>query len=83
MLDKYKQYHIKRIIEATNGLYNQRFHLPPCHDPKGDLSVSFVVRLTTSIVGRLYRSSEWVKDCSVCLSTYRKEFVESWLLKIL
>jgi len=87
MLDKYKQYHIKRIIEATNGLYKSKDSIcHKCHDTEGDLNCFFCYCPfydDFDCGGDYTILLNGLKDCSACLKPHEEEFVESWLLKIL
>ena len=87
MLDKYKQYHIKRIIEATNGLYNQKDSIcHKCHNTKGDLNCFFCycpLYDDPDCGGNYTILPNGLKDCSDCLKPHEEEFVENQLLQIL
>jgi len=86
VLDKYKQYHIKRIIESTNGLYNQKDSIcHKCHEVEGDLNCFFCFcpLYDEFECGVNYIILEnGLKDCSVCLKPHEEEFIKEQLKKI-
>lgn len=87
MLDKYKQYHIKRIIEATNGLYNQQDSICyKCHKTDGVLNclLCYCPLYDDPDCGGNYTIlPNGLKDCSDCLKPHEEEFIKEWLLKII
>ena len=87
MLDKYKSYHIKRIIEATNGLYNQKDSIcRKCHETEGVLNCFFCYCPSYDDLdcgGNYIILPNGLKDCSACLSPHKEEFIKEQLLKII
>jgi len=87
MLNKYKQYHIKRIIEATNGLYNQQDSIcHKCHAVNGVLNCLFCfcpLYDDFDCGGNYTILPNGLKDCSMCLKPHEEEFIIEQLLKIL
>jgi iron complex transport system ATP-binding protein len=87
MLDKYKRYHIKRIIEATNNLFESPDSIcHKCHSVSGDLNCFFCycpLYDEEDCGGDYVILNNGLKDCSNCLRPHSEEFVEEQLMKIL
>jgi len=87
MLEKYKSYHIKRIIEATNGLYFKKDSIcHKCHSVEGDLNCFFCfcpLYDDFDCGGNYVILNNGLKDCSACLKPHEEEFIESQLLRII
>jgi len=87
MLDKYKSYHIKRIIEATNGLYKQKDSIcHKCHEVEGELNCFFCycpLYDEFECGGNYIILENGLKDCSNCLKPHTTEFIIEQLKKII
>jgi Zn-finger protein len=87
MLEKYRQYHIKRIIEATNELYKSHNSICyKCHSTNNILNCLFCycpLYDELDCGGEFIILENGLKDCSACLKPHEEEFIEKQLLKII
>lgn len=87
MLEKYKSYHIKRIIEATNGLYHQESSIcHKCHAVNGVLNCFFCycpLYEDPDCGGNYIILNNGLKDCSTCLKPHEEEFIKDQLSRII
>lgn len=87
MLNKYKQHHIKRIIEATNGLYKSKDSICyKCHKTDGVLNCIFCycpLYDDFDCGGNYIILNNGLKDCSACLKPHEEEFIQKQLSRII
>lgn len=87
MLNKYKSYHIKRIIEATNGLYLKKDSICyKCHKTNNILNCLFCycpLYDDFECGGNYTILNNGLKDCSACLKPHEEEFIKEQLSRII
>ena len=87
MLDKYKNYHIKRIISATNGLYKEKDSIcHKCHETNNTLNCFFCycpLYEEPDCGGEYIILNNGLKDCSACLKSHEEEFIIEQLSRII
>ena len=86
MMDKYRNYHIERLIKATNNLYLERDSIcKKCHICNGDLNCALCycpLYDETDCGGDYTILDNGLKDCSKCLKPHQKEFIIEQLTKL-
>jgi len=86
MLDKYRNAHIDRIIEATDNLYlKHRTICKKCHISHNGINCIFCYcpnYENFKCGGDYIIMDNGLKDCSRCLKPHQKEFVKEQLKKL-
>jgi Zn-finger protein len=86
MLDKYRNAHIDRVIEATDDLFlKHRTICKKCHVIHGDMNCIFCYCPNYDDFdcgGNYIIMENGLKDCSNCLKPHQKEFVREQLMKL-
>jgi len=87
MNNPYIEYHIRRIIKATNDLWKEPNSIcKKCHHIKGDMNclLCFCPKYEEANCGGKFKILEnGIKDCSYCTVPHEPLFVEEYLRRIL
>jgi Zn-finger protein len=83
MIDKYLNYHINRIIKATNDLYNDPNSIcKKCHNKESiNCILCYCPRYEMGMTcgGNFVILDNGIKDCSSCTIPHDPLYVEEWL----
>ena len=81
-INPYIEYHIRRIIKATNDLWKEPNSIcKKCHHMKGDMNclLCFCPKYETDCGGKFIILPNGIKDCSACTIPHEPLFVEEYL----